>query len=130
MRRLIVIVACGFILTACANYLPRFSSFESFKSAPATEQLRIDSEPHGAEAKSSQGPACQTPCELSVASGSDFLVTVSKIGYLPLTVPVRPESPGGQLQPNPVFAELQTVPPSPAKKPFPKKKSNQGANPQ
>jgi hypothetical protein len=128
MRRLILIVACGFTLTACANYLP---SFGFFKSSPAVEQLRIESEPQGAEAKSSQGSTCQTPCEFSVVSGSDFLVTVSMIGYQTLTVPVRPESPGGQLQPNPIFAGLQpTVQPSPAKRPPAKKKSKGGANAQ
>jgi hypothetical protein len=105
MRQLILIVACGLTLTACADYLPSLPSFGFFKSTPPTEQLRIDSEPQGAEAKSSQG-ACQTPCDLSVASGSDFVVTVSMPGYQPFTMSVRPETPGGQLQPNPVFAEL------------------------
>ena len=130
MRQLILIVACGLTLTACADYLPSLPSFGVFKSAPAMEQLRIDSDPQGAEA-SSQGSTCQTPCELSIASGSDFLVTVSMIGYQTLTVPVRPASPGGQLQPNPVFAELQpTVQPSPAKRPPAKRKPKQGANAQ
>jgi hypothetical protein len=106
MRRLVLIVACGLTQTACANYLPSFPSFGFLKSSPATEQLRIDSEPQGAEAKSSQGSTCQTPCELSVASGSDFVVTVSMPGYQPFTMPVRPESPGGQLQPNPRFCRV------------------------
>jgi hypothetical protein len=131
MRRIILIVACGFTLTACADYLPSFPSFGFLKSSAPMEQLRIESEPQGAEAKSSQGPTCQTPCELSVASSSDFLVTVSMTGYRTLTIPVRPESPGGQLQPNPVFAELQpVVRPTPATKPPVKKKPKQGANAQ
>ena len=131
IRRIILIVVCGFTLTACANYLPNFQSFGFFKSSPAMEQLRIESEPEGAEAKNSQGLTCQTPCELSVASSSEFLVTVSMTGYQTLTIPVRPESPGGQLQPNPVFAELQpAVLATPTKKPPAKRKLKPNANAQ
>jgi hypothetical protein len=124
MNRLILAAVSGFSLTACASYLP---SFEFLRSAPAPEQLRIESQPAGAEARSSQGPTCQTPCEFAIPSGSDFLVTVAMNGYRPVTVPVRPESPGGRLQPNPVYVELQTVAPVvPAKKDSAKKKATQG----
>jgi PEGA domain len=130
MRQLILIVACGLALTGCAGYLPSFPTFGFFQSSPPTEQLRIESEPAGAEVKSSQGPTCRTPCELSVSSGSDFLVTVALNGYQTMTVPVRPDSPGGQLQPNPVFAELQpVVRPTPVKKPR-SRKPNPGPNAQ
>ena len=36
------------------------------RSAPPTEELRIESEPPGADAKTSQGQTCRTPCELTV----------------------------------------------------------------
>src|ERR1700719_3059016 len=125
MRRLIFNVACGVSLTACSGSMP---TFEFFRSSPATEQLRIESEPKGAEARSSQGPTCQTPCEFAIPSGSDFLVTVAMNGYQPVTVPVRPESPGGKLQPNPVYVELQAVAPAvPATKGSARKKAPQGA---
>jgi len=120
MNRAILTTVCTFSLTGCADYLP---SFGFLHPSPSTEQLRILSEPDGAEAKSSQGPTCQTPCDLAVPSGSDFLVTVAMNGYQTMTVPVHPESPGGQLQPNPVLAQLQpAVPPKPAKKPSAKRK--------
>jgi hypothetical protein len=123
-KRFILAAICGFSLTACASNLPSFE----FRSGAAPEQLRIESEPTGAEARSSQGPTCQTPCEFAIPSGSDFLVTVAMNGYQPVTVPVRPESPGGKLQPNPVYVELQAVAPAaPATKGSARKKAPQGA---
>ena len=119
--RVVLIGACSLTLAGCTS-----SGF--FQSSPKTEQLIIDSDPMGAEARSSEGAACQTPCELSVPSGSDFTITMSLVGYQTLTVPVGPESSGGQLRPNPVFAKLQRLPPpSPARKPSAKKKSIQAS---
>ncbi len=121
MRRLIFIATCGFTLTACSGSLPSLG-FLGF--SPGPEQVRIESEPVGAEARSSEGPTCQTPCEFAIPSGSDFSVTVAMNGYQPATVAVRPESPGGRLQPNPVHIELQPVAPTaPAKKGSAKKKA-------
>jgi hypothetical protein len=49
-------------------------------------------------------------------------------GFRAMTIPVHPESSGGQLQPNPVVAELQpAVPSPPAKKPVTKKKPRQAS---
>ena len=125
MRRLICVVACGLTLSACSGSMP---AFEFFRPSPSTEQVRIESVPEGAEARSSQGPTCQTPCEFAMPPGSDFLVTVAMNGYLPVTVPVRPESLGARLQPNPVFVELQpAVPVAPGKMVSTKKKAKQGA---
>jgi hypothetical protein len=74
---------------------------------------------------------CQTPCEFAMPSGSDFVVTVAMNGYQPVTVPVRPESPGGQLQPNPIHVELQPAAPAvPVKRTSARKKPKQGASTQ
>jgi hypothetical protein len=71
---------------------------------------------------------CTTPCEFTVSSGSDLVITVAMSGYQPMAVPVHPESSGGRLQPNPVVAELQPVaPPAPSKKPTGKKKPKQAS---
>jgi hypothetical protein len=127
MSRVIAVVACGFTLAACSASLP---SMDFFKSGPATETLRIESEPPGAEAKTSQGQTCRTPCEVTVQSAGNLSVTVALNGYQPQTVTVQPEgsSPGAQhdpdtgsqpprLSPNPVYVELQAAPPvTPAKK--------------
>ena len=129
MRRVIAVMACGFALAACTMSMP---SLDFFKSAPPTEMLRIESEPPGADARTSQGQNCRTPCELIVPAGGDMAVSFALNGYQPLTVPVRTEQPGGpsagneaRLQPNPVYGELQPAsPPRPAKKgPAAKKKT-------
>ena len=92
------------------------------KSSPPTEALRIESEPAGAEAKTSLGQSCRTPCELTVQTPGEMTVTLALAGYQSQTVTVTPggDSDGGQprLAPNPVYVEF--VPP-PKKKP-PKKK--------
>ena len=122
--RVALIGACGLTLAGCAS-----TGF--FQSTPKTEQLRIESDPAGAEAKNPDGATCQTPCEFSVTSGSALSITMSKVGYQTLTVPIGPESSGGPLRPNPVFAKLQPLPPpSPAKKPPTKKKSIQASTAQ
>jgi hypothetical protein len=129
MYRVIAVMACGFALAACTMSMP---SLDFFKSAPPTEMLRIESEPPGADARTSQGQNCRTPCELIVPAGGDMAVSFALNGYQPLTVPVRTEQPGGpsagneaRLQPNPVYGELQPAsPPRPAKKgPAAKKKT-------
>jgi hypothetical protein len=123
MTRLVFIVACGFVLTACSGSMPSFGLL-----SPAPEQLLIESTPAGAEARSSDGSTCQTPCEFAMPSGSDFSVTVTMNGYQPVTVPVGPGSPGGKLQPNPVYVELQpSAPRAPAKKNSGKRKARQAA---
>jgi len=99
MNRFIFIVACGLTLTACVGPL---------KSSSSPEQLRIESEPPGAQASAgSQGPNCQTPCEFAVPPNTQIVVSVALDGYQQATVVVRPE--GGTLQPNPVHVDLQPV---------------------
>jgi PEGA domain len=98
-----------------------------FKGSPATETLRVESEPPGADARTTQGQSCRTPCELTVPSGGEFGVSFALNGYQPQTVQVRTEgTPGSaysetgsvaRLQPNPVYAELQPVKPPPKKAP-------------
>ena len=128
MSRVIAVLACGFTLAACSASLP---SMDFFKSTPSTESLRIESEPPGAEAKTSQGQTCRTPCEVAVQTASNLSVTVALNGYQTQTVTVGPEGPtpaaqrdpdGGaasppRLAPNPVYVELQAAPPvAPVKK--------------
>jgi hypothetical protein len=122
MSRVIAVMACGFMLAACSTTMP---SLDLMKSAPQAESLAIESEPPGAEAKTSLGQSCRTPCQLSVQPGSEFSVTLALSGYQPQTVSVRPEagSPTAaapRLAPNPVHVDLQAV--APPKKQVLKKK--------
>jgi hypothetical protein len=108
-------------------------SFDFFKSTPSTEVLRVESEPPGADARTSQGQTCRTPCELTVPTEGELAVTVEMTGYQPQTLPVRPEGRGGdsRLQPNPVYVELQPAAPiKPARPaPAPKKRTSAAAPP-
>ena len=115
MSRVIALMACGFMLAACSATMP---SLDFLKSTPQPETLAIESEPPGAEAKSSLGESCRTPCKLSVQPGSEFSVTLALGGYQPQTVSVRPEADGAaaapRLAPNPIHVALRPV--APAKK--------------
>ncbi len=91
MSRVIAVIACGFTLAACSTTMP---SLDFMKSAPQSEMLAIESEPPGAEAKTSLGQSCRTPCQLAVQPGSEFSVTLALSGYQLQTVSVRPEVQG------------------------------------
>src|SRR5262249_43751367 len=121
MSRIIAVMAFGFMLAACSVTMPSLS-LDFMKSAPHDETLTIDSEPPAAEAKTSLGQSCRTPCQLRVQPGSEFSVTLTLSGYQPQTVSVHPRaaSAAPRLAPNPVHVDLQAV--APPKKPVPKKK--------
>jgi PEGA domain-containing protein len=121
MSRVIAVITCGFTLAACSTTMP---SLDFMKSALQPDTLAIESEPPGAEAKTSLGQSCRTPCQLSVQPGSEFSVTLALSGYHPQTVSVRPEAEGAsaapRLAPNPVHVTLQAV--APPKRPVANKK--------
>jgi len=131
MSRVIAVVACGFSLAACSTSFP---SLSSLKPSPSTETLRIESEPPGADARTSLGQSCRTPCEFTVQSGGELAVTLALSGYQPQTVSVQREAPtaaergseyssaSARLAPNPVYVELEPAPAGPpAKRPVKKK---------
>jgi hypothetical protein len=108
------------------------SSWDMFKSAPQQVQVQLDSNPPGADAKTSLGPGCKTPCSVSVpAPDGPFTVSFELTKHQPASVPVNViKTPGNwttpatvTTDPNPVFAELQpAVPPRPIRKPHRPKK--------
>jgi hypothetical protein len=69
MSRVVAVLACGFALAGCSMSMP---SLDYFRSGPVNETLRVESEPPGADARTTQGQSCRTPCELSVASGGEL----------------------------------------------------------
>jgi hypothetical protein len=116
MNRLFAIVASGLVLAGCTSgsgtdWLPKFE--------PAPVSIQFQSEPPGAEAKTSTGGSCQTPCAVSVPPDKEFSVTFSLAGYQPQTVAVQLTKPEGietALQPNPVAVELAAAPKTPPKR--------------
>jgi hypothetical protein len=130
MIRVTAALGCGLALAACSLSMP---SFDMFKSGPSTEVLRIESEPPGADARTSQGQTCRTPCELTLAADGEVAVTVQLAGYQPQTLPVRADGKGdNRLQPNPLYVELQPAAPVKPAKPAPaapKRKTTAAAAP-
>ena len=98
-----------------------------FKSAPPNVQVQLESSPPGADAKTSLGSGCKTPCSVSVpAPNGPFTVSYALNKFQPASVPVNViRNPGDfttpasvTTDPNPVFAELQpATPPKPVRKP-------------
>jgi hypothetical protein len=132
MRRVIAFAVTGLILAGCSSSPPR----------QPTMQIDLESTPPGADARTSMGQGCKTPCAINVPiPETDFSVSYTLNDFQPVTVPVRVSgnpagflSPGTtRIDPNPVVAELQPVapPPKPARKPMrPKKpKDTAGAPP-
>jgi hypothetical protein len=119
MRRVIAIAVAGAGLAGCSSF-----SMDSFKMAAPEIPVQLDSVPPGAEAKTSLGPGCRTPCTVQVpAPDSGFSVTFTMDRYLPATVPVQVirntgdfnSSPPVVMDPSPVVAELQPAPGAPPK---------------
>lgn len=128
MRRFIVIAVAGASLAGCSSF-----SLDAFKPTPPTVQLQLNSVPAGADARTSIGPGCKTPCSLSLqAPDTGFSVTYTLNKYEPATIPVQViRAPGDFLtpgtttfDPNPAVAQLQPAAPPPKairKRPRPKK---------
>jgi hypothetical protein len=117
-------------LAGCSSFST--DSFTSYlKSGPPTVSVQIDSIPSGADARTSLGPGCKTPCSVSVPP-ENFTVTYTLARFLPLTVPVQViNTPGDfttpastSIDPNPVVGELRPAgpPPRAARKPMRPKK--------
>lgn len=117
MRRVFAIAVAGTILAGCSSF-----SLDSFKPAPVTIQVPLESVPSGAEARTSNGQTCKTPCTVNVPAGeAGFSVTFTMNKFQPTTVPVQVLYTPGDLtapaittiEPNPVFAELKPAAPPP-----------------
>src|SRR5882672_5208907 len=124
MRRVLAIAVAGASLAGCSSF-----SMDYFKSAPPPVQVQLESVPSGADATTSVGPGCKTPCSIAVASPeAGFTVTFAMPKFQPVTVPVKVlRTPGDftspdtiTVDPNPVVAELRPAgpPPRAARKPM------------
>jgi len=131
MRRVIAIAVIGASLAGCSSF-----SLDSFKSAPPLVKVALESTPPGADATTSLGPACKTPCSVEIpAPDAGFSVTFAMPKFQPETVPVQViRNPGDAtgpattiIEPSPVFAELK--PAAPPRKPMRPKKPKAVAAP-
>lgn len=151
MKRAAAIAAFGFSLAGCSG-MPEMPSLSlSGFGSPSATTVQFESEPSGAEARTSTGQTCRTPCAQAVSS-SEFTVTFTLNGYQTQSVPVRiaasneqidpntGAAPSPRLVPNPVFAELQpvaappparrrTTPPKPRPQPVAQQQQQRSAAP-
>jgi hypothetical protein len=122
MRRVIAVAVAGASLAGCSSF-----SLDAFKPTPPTVQVQLDSAPPGADARTSVGPGCKTPCSIAVpVPDAGFAVTYTLNRYQTATIPVQViRLPGDfstpaqtTVDPNPVVAELQPAgpPPKPSRK--------------
>jgi hypothetical protein len=87
LDRTFALVMCGFGLAACSSFT--MPGFDALKAKPTTTVLLIQSNPAGAEARSSLGPTCRTPCTMAIGAAGDFTVSLARDGYEPQTVTVH-----------------------------------------
>jgi PEGA domain len=112
LDRVLAVVICGFGLAACSSSMP---SFSALKPKPTTTTLLIQSNPPGAEARSSLGKTCATPCTIPIGTAGDFTISFTRDGYEPRTITVHSTMPEGDymtpvsptLDPNVVSVALE-----------------------
>ena len=126
---IMLVAMAGLCLTGCSSRPPTQPLFE----------IQLESTPPGAEARTSFGPSCKTPCSVNAPlPDGNFAVTYALEGFLPVTVPVAVTgSPAGfmtpgtsRIEPNPVVATLQPIePPKPVRPARQKRPKNTAAAP-
>ena len=124
-------IASALLTAGCGTWAPSWDFIPSSLTGNPNVSLTIESDPPGADAKTSLGPSCRTPCMIPVPADRAFTVNYSLNGYLPQVVQVAPRSvtdvgtvdvAGGfaetygapappEVVPNPVYAQLQPAPP-------------------
>lgn len=112
-----VAAVVGLSLTGCS------SALSSNDASEQTQSLSFQSDPPGAEIRTTEGQTCVTPCDLTVPT-REQTVTIAKDDYMPQTVQValgpQPDhsfwqNPPPTLVPNPVHVALAPLPkPKPA----------------
>jgi hypothetical protein len=130
---------CAFILATASLGLAGCGSMsipglDALRPTPPSMTLQLESLPSGAEARTSLGPSCRTPCAVAIPRTDNFTVTYTLDRYLPQTVPVRLIEPQilptgsddassvqeATFEPSPVYVELQAAPPPRRPKAVPK----------
>jgi hypothetical protein len=120
-------VTSALLVSSCSSWSPSFDTSwipRLDTSAVSGSALRLDSDPPGAEARTSLGQACRTPCTLTVPISGDFTVTFTLAGFVPVSVPVEvarnsgvrwdvDASPPPAFDPNPIEVALEPAPPPP-----------------
>ena len=81
--RTIFVLIIGVMVSACATI-----------TRGTTTQVQIHSDPPEAQARTSMGFTCVTPCTLQTSRKDEFTVIVTKPGYHTVEIPVRTQVAG------------------------------------
>jgi hypothetical protein len=120
MCRVAIIIAGSLAVAGCSALAPGDWLPSMSLGGGAGYPLKLESDPPGADARTSPGPACRTPCTVTVPARDDLTVTFALTGYETQTMPVslqRADVLGSefttavQFAPNPVVAQLEPAPP-------------------
>jgi hypothetical protein len=111
---LLALVICGFGLAGCGTS-KTIPGLDAFKPKPTTTILLIQTNPDGADARSSLGATCHTPCTMTIGTAGDFTISFAQDGYVPQTITVHSTmsegsfttAPSPVLTPNPVVVMLE-----------------------
>jgi hypothetical protein len=118
------VIARCFALAIAAAGIAGLAGCSGFFPGPPLIPVEFQSTPSGAEARTSMGQSCTTPCSISVpAPEDDFTVSFTANNFQPLTIPLRITRTAGSaltppftsINPNPVIAQLQPLAPQPAR---------------
>src|SRR5487761_2647182 len=107
MYRVTAIVCGGLALAACSS-TPDWMNLDALKPAPIMDTVRFESTPPGADAKTSNGQTCRTPCALALPTAAPLTVVFSLNGYQPESADVEPVASASgvpEMRPNPVTVE-------------------------
>ena len=128
MYRVLVIAGGALALAACSSSPDWIGGM---RSGSMLDAVSFESEPPGAEAKTSSGQTCRTPCSLALPVESPLTVTFTLNGYAPESEKLEMIQAIGEpprFGPNPVVVELSPAAQQPrgtkkppAKKPAAKK---------
>ena len=129
-KLIVITAAMGIALAGCSSMPDWTPSFLSSKPSAELQPLRFESDPPGADVRTTGGQTCLTPCAIPVPAEPQS-VTITKIGFVPQTVQVSvgdvPDhsfweaAPAPALVPNPVQVVLQPVaPPRGVRRPPPR----------
>jgi len=112
-----LLVVCG--AWAVVWFAKSSPSPNAIQAAPASKSvtlttIRLNSDPQGADATTSLGWSCRTPCSIELSVDGPFTVTFTRPGFAPSTIPVqieaaRPGASAMKFAPDPVFAALQPL---------------------
>jgi hypothetical protein len=116
MYRVIAVAGTALVLAGCTS---NSDLSKYFRNEPVLDTVRFESEPPGADARTSTGQSCRTPCALALPGTQGFDVTFTMAGFQPSVEKVEAFPVGDgttKLRPNPVLAELTPMAPPPKKK--------------